>query len=104
MHEEAQTLIDWHGKVRPQKAHIIIRRRFIDGVSNDIGFVKGTDGRYQAIISDYDSGRHNQQWMTAVKKSYAEHGLIQQAARQGLRFLGKKIVNNKPQLQFMERV
>jgi len=35
VHEQAQTLIDYHGKPRPQKANVIIRRIFIGGPSND---------------------------------------------------------------------
>ena len=72
--------------------------------SNDLGFVKSPDGTYRAIISDFDKSRHNDAWMLKLTDSYSEHGVVKQAARQGLRFLGKKKdAQGQVQLQFLER-
>lgn len=103
--EAPQTLIDYHGQPRPQKATVIVRREYIGSAANDIGFVKNAEGFYTAIVSEYDSHRHNEKWMIGLKKAYAEHGLIKQATRQGLIFLGKTIdkTTQKPQLQFAVR-
>ena len=72
VHPSPQTLLDWHGKVRPDKAEIIIRRKFIDSVSNDMGFTKNDQGNFDAIISDYDAGRHDQKWLNDLAKDYME--------------------------------
>ena len=56
VHQTPQTLMDWHGQSRPQKANIIIRRRNTGlGASNDVGFIKNADGTFSPIVSDYDS-------------------------------------------------
>jgi len=88
VHDIPQTLFDYCGYPRPQKAHIILRRQFVGGAANDIGFLKNTDGTYTAIISEYDSMRHNTAWITNLTKSYAKHALIKQGKRMGLTFLG----------------
>ena len=104
VHETPQQLTGYHGDLRAQRANIIVRRQFVGGSSNDLGFIKTEDGTYQAIISDYDLHKHNALWMTSLTKSYAEHGLIKQAKAQGLIFMGKKIsAAGKPQLQFAVR-
>jgi hypothetical protein len=104
VHAQPQHLIGYHGDLRAQQAHVIVRRQYVGGASNDIGFLKGPDGTYRAIISDYDKGRHNALWMEQLTDSYSEHGVIKQAARQGLRFLGKqKNSQGEVQLQFLER-
>jgi Protein of unknown function (DUF1257) len=104
IHKEAQTLFDYVGKPRPEKAHIILRRKFVPGASNDIGFFKRADGKYEAIISAYDQAQHGQSWMTSLTKSYAVHALKKQAARMGLRLItsGTQKGTGKPMLQFQQ--
>ena len=102
VHDTPQTLYDYCGHPRPQKAHIILRRQFVGGAANDIGFLKNTDGTYTAIISEYDSMRHNAAWITNLTKSYAKHALIKQGKRMGLTFLGVSAQKGtgKPVVQF----
>lgn len=107
VHETAQHLYGYHGDKRADTAEIIIRRANVNrymsgGASNDLGFKKQPDGTYAAIISDYDSGKHNKFWMAKLKTSYAEHGILKVAQKQGLRAAGRKIVNGKVQLQFVK--
>lgn len=104
VHAEPQQLVGYHGDMRAQRANIIVRRQYVGRASNDIGFVKGPEGTYRAIISDFDKSRHNDAWLLKLTDSYSEHGVVKQAARQGLRFLGKqKNKAGEVQLQFMER-
>ena len=104
VHQEPQQLCGYHGDLRSQRAHVIVRRQYVGRASNDLGFVKSSDGTYRAIISDFDKGRHNDAWMLKLTDSYSEHGVVKQAARQGLRFLGrKKDAQGQVQLQFLER-
>lgn len=91
VHEQPQDLIDYHGQKRGQKGTIIIRRKFVGPVANDIGFVKNADGRYEVHVSDYDQRNHGPAWITALGKSYAEHGLIKQGQIHGLVYLGSKV-------------
>ena len=102
VHEVAQHLYGYHGDKRAQTANIIVRRRYVDSAANDLGFVKQEDGTYSAIVSDYDSGKHNTQWMTKLKIAYTERVDMKTARKNGLHFLGKKIVNGRTQLQFVD--
>src|ERR1022692_4804250 len=54
VHAEGAALVGYHGDERRETAHVIIRRAQLDSASNDIGFVRGKDGRYQAILSEYE--------------------------------------------------
>jgi len=76
-HSTPQQLIDYQGRSTKytnkdgDKAEVIIRRKLVGGASNDIGFVKDpSTGNFKAIISDYDSGRHNQKWLESLAKDY----------------------------------
>jgi len=56
VHKDAQHLFDYHGKVRPQKAHVIVRRQYIEKASNDAGW-QFFNGTCYAHISDFDRDR-----------------------------------------------
>ncbi len=71
VHSDPQNLFGYLGKMRPEKAHIIIRRAHVGRSANDIGFVKKDDGTYEAIISEYDSRRYGAQWIGQLKGNYA---------------------------------
>jgi len=50
----------YHGDMRTETAHIVIPRSLVNqylggGASNDVGFVKTSDG-FDAIVSEYDRG------------------------------------------------
>lgn len=57
VHDEPQNLFGYTGDKRPQKAHIIIRRQHVGRASNDFGMLKGPDGKYRILVSDYDRGQ-----------------------------------------------
>lgn len=98
--KEPTTLIGYHGDERPEKAHIIVRRSQIGSVANDIGFFKNSDGKYQAIISQYDQHRHGAKWMGRLTQSYAEHRAMSIARAKGYTFQGRTVVDGKVQLKF----
>lgn len=108
VHDVATQLYDWHGRKTTyldksgDKANIIVRRHIVGGAANDLGFRKTADGTYEAIVSQYDSGKHNAKWFQNLKRSYVEKVDMKTAAKNGLRFLGRKVVNGKVQLRFMD--
>lgn len=102
VHETATNLYGYHGDMRSQKANVIVRRKHIGPAANDLGFVKAEDGTYSAIVSEFDSGKHDATWFKHLKKNYTEAVDMKTAAKNGFKFLGKKIVNGKVQLQFMD--
>lgn len=70
VHDEAQNLVDYQGDKRNQKAEIIIRRKYVGGASNDMGFKLQSDGTYQAIISDFDRNKYGDQFMKNLELDY----------------------------------
>lgn len=91
----------YHGDQREQLADIIIPRAQVGTASNDIGFVKGPDGTFRAIISDYDSTRHNQKWLNEVKTNVADAGIQKQAKKMGLRLGKRTVVKGQIQYEFL---
>jgi hypothetical protein len=108
VHETPQPLVDYRGNQTHyvdktgDKANIIVRRKFVGGAANDLGFIKKPDGSFGAMISQYDSSKHNAGWLKNLKKNYTEKVVIKTAAKSGFKYLGKKIVNNKAQLQWLD--
>lgn len=94
--EKPQPLVDFQGKQTKyldpagDKAEIIIRRKYVQGVSNDIGFKKAADGTFSAVISQYDKNKHNEAWMADLKKKYAIKKVAKAAKAAGLTLLKKQ--------------
>lgn len=72
IHETPVNLYDYRANQRPEKANIIVRRHNVGKASNDLGFVKNSDGSYTMIWSAYDkSSKHvNPQ---KIMNRYVEH-------------------------------
>ena len=102
IHDDAVNLIGYHADTRPEKANVIVRRNYIGSAANDLGFVKEADGTFSCIVSDYDSRKHGVEWMTGLKKAYTEKRLIKHAAKNGLKYLGKKVVKGRVQLKWLD--
>lgn len=81
VHENPQYLYGHKGDIRQERAHIIIRRAHVGSHSNDIGFFK-QDGRFTAIISEYDAREFDAKWLASLKSEYAFQTIsIQQKQR-----------------------
>lgn len=99
-HETAQPLVDFQGRQTHyldktgDKAEIIVRRKHVGGAANDLGFKKQADGTFKAIVSRYDTHKHNEAWMSDLKKKYAEKKIMKTAKSNGLTFVGKKVAND----------
>ena len=72
-YETAQPLEGWGGDLPRNAAQIIIRKKYLGTASNDIGFKQGPDGRFVAIISDYDKRRFDVAWLNRLTQRYAYH-------------------------------
>ncbi len=108
VHTEGAPLIGYHGDERPERAHVIIRRAQLDSASNDIGFVRGTDGRFRAFLSEYDrSIGYDDRWLGRVHQNYKEQQTLAVAKAKGYVLRGREIIQTAdgPQvrLQFVAR-
>jgi len=56
-HAEAAPLFGYQGDVRPQKAHVVIRRQHVGSGANDVGWERQPNGTFKAWIGEFD-GRH----------------------------------------------
>jgi hypothetical protein len=83
VHDIAQPLYGYEGKQRRDTAEVIVRRRYIGALSNDIGFKRQENGHFTAIISDYDRPHYSQKWLNQLMQRYAYHALMTQAPLQG---------------------
>lgn len=105
---EGASLYGYLGDERPEKAHIIIRRRQLNSASNDIGFARDANGVYRALISEYDRGiGFDDAWLGRVAQIYKERQTMAVAKAKGYRFLGRQVVETpagkKVQLRFAVR-
>jgi len=100
IHKEATNLYGYHGDKRNDKAEIIIRRKYIGGSSNDIGFKKQADGTYKAIISDFDrtSMGYNQKWLDKTGTYYNVEKSKIAAKHRGFKFKETTTKEGKLQL------
>ncbi len=84
VHEEAVPLYGYKSDVRPQKAHIVVRRQHVGAAANDVGWERQADGTYRGWISEYD-GRHrfNEQMQNRIKQEYAYQVIARQQRARG---------------------
>jgi hypothetical protein len=109
VHEVGQQLIDFQGcptqylDKNGDKANVIVRRQHVGSAANDLGFkLDPVTGSYSAIVSEFDSRKHGTTWFNGLKRAYTEKVAVKTAAKAGFRFLGKKVVNGKVQLQYLD--
>lgn len=86
IHNEPMNLYGYSGDIRPQKAEVIIRRKDVGQAANDIGFAQQKDGTYEAIISEFDSNRHNSTWLDKLNQVYSKEVIREVADLNGFSF------------------
>jgi hypothetical protein len=91
VHTTAQHLYGFQGDVRPQTAEVIIRRKYIGRLSNDIGFKRREDGTFDAIISDYDRAKYSQEWLNRLTQRYAYHVARAKLTEQGFALVSEEV-------------
>lgn len=81
IHEIPQNLYGYQGDKRNQIANVIIRKKNVGSASNDIGFLKNDKGKYDLIISEFDSS--NQKITKQLKQIYSKHTIMKQVEQMG---------------------
>lgn len=104
VHASPQNLIGYRGDKRKQKAEIIIPRKTISSVSNDIGFAKQEDGTFLAIISEYDTNEYGPKWLEKVQLAYGVRQVKKLAGNLDLEFEAKRdLTTGDIQMQYVQR-
>jgi hypothetical protein len=96
LHEEVVPLYGYQGDVRPQRAHIVIRRQHVGSAANDVGWERMPDGTYRAWISEYDArNRFNEQMQNRIKQEYAYHAVARQQRTLGRTVQRRELENGE---------
>lgn len=84
VHPQGANLEGYEGSERPERANVIIRRRHLGPASNDIGFARTADGRFTALLSEYDRAiGYDHKWLGRVQQVYKEKQTLAMARAKG---------------------
>lgn len=73
----------YQGRIRQQRAQIVVDRHQIGGASNDMGFAWNGKA-FVPIISDFDAGgRLNEEWRRKLQATYSKVAVLQFLAAKG---------------------
>ena len=89
VHAEEQPLYGYRGDRRRDRAHVIVRRRHVGELSNDIGFRHEQDGTFTAVISEYDRVVHDEAWLGRLTARHAYHVTEKTLAAQGFQLVNE---------------
>ncbi len=91
VHAIAQQLYGYRGDLRQQTAEVIIRRKFIGRLSNDIGFKRQDNGTFDAIISGFDRKKYSQKWLNNLSQRYAYHAAKAKLEDRGFNLISEEV-------------
>lgn len=96
LHEkDPQPLEGFFGAGGDLRAELIVRRRFIKGATSDIGFVRNSNGRLDALINDMDRRNFDITWLLRLHQRYAYHVVREQLAQQGFELADEAVDANQ---------
>ena len=91
VHDEPQTLFGVEGFARDLRAEIIVRRQHVGEASNDLGFQRLPDGRFRAIISDWDLRHYDARWLQTLTQRYAYYVAVDTLQEQGFAIASEEV-------------
>lgn len=95
-HDEPQHLYGYRGDQRPQKAHVIIRRKHVGDAANDIGFELKPTGEIVAHISAFDlETNFPETKMAQLKTEYAIAKVVRTQRDRGRTVEVKRLPGNE---------
>lgn len=96
-HSTPQNLYGYAGDVRKEKANIIVRKKHVGHSSNDVGFLKDSDGNYSMIISEFDKTfkRSKTNFIDKLPQIYSKNAVLRTAKSMGYTVRSKKSVDGK---------
>ena len=96
-HDVPQSLYGYQGDERKEKANIIVRQKYVGSGSNDVGFVRESDGNYTMIISKYDrsNAKSKSNFIDKLPQIYSKHAILRQVKSMGYTVRSKKSIDGK---------
>jgi hypothetical protein len=106
VHQEFVPLFGYQGDIRPEQAHIVVRRQHVGGGANDVGWERQIDGTYRGWISEFDAGvgpfahrresaRFNPAMQDRVKQEYAYQVIERQQRARGRSVSRQRLPNGE---------
>lgn len=78
----------YEARRRNETADIVIPRKYVGAASNDLGFKRGEDGTFTAIVSDFDRTKYGPKWMQSLTLEYNQADVAKK-----MKAAGFKLVN-----------
>ena len=95
VHESPVELVGVAGERSGARAEVVIRRRQVGVLSNDIGFQRDAQGFYRALISDYDRKQQfDARWLARLNQRYACAVSREQLKKQGFDLVEEQVDEN----------
>ena len=89
IHEQAQPVHNFYGRVDRQRANVIIRNQHAPGTLHreDLGWVREADGSYSIVLDDMtrDAHAYGPAWQKRLRREYMAARSCRALERQGLR-------------------
>lgn len=99
VHAEARQLVGYQGDARAQRAHVIVRRDQLTSASNDLGFLRGANGKYEVVVSEYDErAGYGVAWQRKLQCLVGQHVLMLEAPLRGFQAERRKDARGRPQV------
>jgi hypothetical protein len=75
----------YHNDIRPEKASVVIPKKYVGSASNDVGFVWNNQAKvFDAIVSEYDQTyKFTEDVMNKLRQKYAYIEIKRRAKSQG---------------------
>lgn len=81
----------YEARRRNEIADIVIPRKYVGSASNDLGFKRGEDGTYTAIVSDFDSRKYGPTWMRSLTLEYNQADVAKKMKKAGFKLVNTGI-------------
>jgi len=69
-HAQPQPLLSWRGQPVGVDAEIIVRRSQIGATADDLGFTRGANGKFEALVSNILLSRLDRRWFEKLAQHY----------------------------------
>ncbi|MBT8367267.1 MAG: DUF1257 domain-containing protein [Deltaproteobacteria bacterium] len=73
VYDDAQPFYPWAEDAQETLSEVIIRPQYLFVDSSPMGFKRGEDGRFKAVISRGDRKRLNEEWIKRLTERYNHH-------------------------------
>lgn len=101
VHDKPVLLEDFHGHTTRyfdstgDKANVIVRRKYIGGLPNDLGFLWNAETKsFDSVISEYDSNKHNAKWLGHLTAAYSQRKALKTVKALGFTLQAKPVIKN----------